>query len=76
LRKVANLTDSLDGTNVWLPVARKNLGQSGFSGSVSANQTDFVSPGHPKIYLRHQDSRTNANLEVSNGNHVCSKKRG
>ncbi len=57
-----------------LTVAGKNLGERCFSGTIAANQANFIALIDAEVDLVHQDPWADANLEVAHANHLSFSK--
>jgi hypothetical protein len=74
LRKVADFAHALNFSVIWLTISGQDFGKGGLASTISANQANFVSFGNSEINFRHKHARTDANLQVGDGNHEMLQK--
>src|SRR5690606_16164383 len=69
LWKVTDLAGPVDAPVRGQGLPRQGLRKGGFPSAIASDEPDLVSVGDPKAHVGDEDARTNANLEVVDGEH-------
>jgi hypothetical protein len=69
LRQIAQLASNGYGPGGGQKLLRQHSGQSRFTGTIATDQPNLVAFVDAKRHIRHESSRSDANLETGNIDH-------